>query len=74
MSTYGVVLFHGTQAALRAEKVLKKAMLDVKLIPTPRQFSSNCGVSLRFSWLDRDKVREQLTSSRVEIDVIHAME
>ena len=48
MSAYGVVLFHTTSAALRSEKVLQRAGLTVKLIPTPRQFSSDCGIALRF--------------------------
>lgn len=35
MVQYGVVLFHTTSAALRAEKLLQRAGLTVKLIPTP---------------------------------------
>ncbi len=74
MNSQGVVLFHGIQAALRAEKVLGRASLCVKLVPTPRQFSSDCGVALRFGWPDLEQVRERLTESRVEIDVIHPLE
>ena len=48
MSEYGVVLFHTTSAAMRAEKVLKNAGIAVKLIPTPRELSSDCGISARF--------------------------
>jgi hypothetical protein len=74
MITHGVVLFHGIQAVLRAEKVLQKARLIVKLVPTPRQFSSDCGVALRFSWPDLQQVRDLLAASRVEIDVMHPLE
>ncbi|HKI33226.1 MAG TPA: DUF3343 domain-containing protein [Gemmataceae bacterium] len=74
MTAHGVVLFHGIQAALRAEKVLQKAMLTVKLVPTPRQFSSDCGVALRFAWSDLDPVRDRLATAKVEIDVIHPLE
>ena len=74
MTVHGVVLFHGIQAALRAEKVLQKAMLSVKLVPTPRQFSSDCGVALRFSWTDVEAVRDRLAAAKVEIDVIHPLE
>ena len=35
MSEYGVVLFHTTSSAFRGEKVLQRAGLTVKLIPTP---------------------------------------
>ncbi len=71
MSTQGVVLFHGIQSAMRAEKVLARVGLGVKLVPTPRQFSSDCGVALRFGWPDLGQVQERLAAARVEIDVIH---
>ncbi len=70
---YGVVLFHTSSAALRAEKVLLKHGLSIKMIPTPRQFSSDCGVSLRFNWKDETQVRALLESAQVEMGPIHAM-
>ncbi|MGC8785928.1 MAG: DUF3343 domain-containing protein, partial [Anaerolineae bacterium] len=44
---YAVVLFHSTQGAIKAERVLLRAGFAVKLIPTPRQLSSDCGTALR---------------------------
>ncbi len=63
---YGVVLFHTNSAALRAEKVLQRAGLAVKLIPTPREFSSDCGIALRFEWQDAARVQQLLDEARVE--------
>ena len=63
MSGYGVVLFHTTSAALRAEKAALGAGLRVKLIPTPRQFSSDCGMSLRFDWESEAAVRQALEAA-----------
>lgn len=74
MIAQGVVLFHGLQAVLRAEKILQKEQLTVKLVPTPRQFSSDCGVALRFTWSDLEKVRARLAQAKVEIAVIHPLE
>jgi hypothetical protein len=70
---YSVVLFHTNSAALRAEKILVANGLPVKLIPTPREFSSDCGIALRFSRQEEARVRELLESSRVEMASIHAM-
>ena len=50
MTEYGVVLFHTTSSVMRAEKLLAKEGYTVKLVPTPRQFSSDCGIALRFDW------------------------
>jgi hypothetical protein len=71
MSTDGVVLFHTSAAALRAEKVLGQAGLGVKLILTPRELSSDCGISLRFASHDIETVRSLLVAARVETAGIH---
>lgn len=72
-SLYGVVLFHSTSHALRAEKVLRQAGLAVKLIPVPRHLSSDCGVALRFEWADQEAVRQALEAARVEIEGTHKL-
>jgi hypothetical protein len=71
MSGYGVVLFYTTSAAMRGEKVCKKAGLGVKLIPTPRQLSSDCGIALRFDWEQAGDVGAALEGYRVENDGLH---
>ncbi len=70
---YGVVLFHTTSAAIRAEKTLTRAGLRVKLIPTPREFSSDCGMALRFEWEQRAQVESWLNNARVEIAEIQLL-
>jgi len=73
MSTQGVVLFHTTSAAFRAEKVVLKANIAGKLIPTPREFSSDCGIALRFDWSWVEQVKGVLDTARVEIAGIHPL-
>ena len=74
MTQYGVVLFHTTSAVIRAEKLLMKDGYSIKLIPTPRQFSSDCGIALRFEWDDHDQVKLVLDEARVEFDTIHFLD
>lgn len=62
----GVILFHTNSAALRAEKILQRAGLVVKLIPTPREFSSDCGIALQFEWKEVERVQALLDEARVE--------
>jgi len=73
INAFGVILFHTNSSALRAEKILVKGGLTVKLIPTPREFSSDCGVALRFVWSDESHVRAILNSANVEVSSIHQM-
>ncbi len=43
------VLFPSTYWALRGDKLLREAGLDVKLRPVPRELSSSCGICLEFN-------------------------
>ena len=47
--THAVILFHTTNHALRAEKVLGRAGVTCRLVPVPRQLSSDCGLCVRLA-------------------------
>lgn len=73
MNELGVVLFHTTSSVMRAEKILQKNGIAIKLIPTPRQFSSDCGMAVRFAWQDQERVRSLLLQARVDQAGIHIL-
>lgn len=59
---------------MKAEKALVRAGLVVRLVPTPRQFSSDCGFALRFDWAEEGRVASLLAQPGVEIEGIHPMQ
>ena len=67
MNTYGVLLFYNTSGVMRAEKILKQNGIAVKLIPTPREFSSDCGLAVRIAWEDQAHARAVLDVAKVEV-------
>ena len=67
-----VLLFDSVSQVLLAEKVLKQAALGHKVIPVPRQISSDCGVCIRFDPALRDRVVEAL-AGKVEVREICAV-
>ncbi|NIV29957.1 MAG: DUF3343 domain-containing protein [Anaerolineae bacterium] len=73
MGEHSVVLFRSSSHALRAEKVLQGAGISVKMIPTPRQLSADCGMSLRFDRADEEQVACVLAEHEVPINGIHAI-
>jgi hypothetical protein len=73
VSSYGVVLLHNTSSVMRAEKLLQKSGVAVKLIPTPRELSSDCGLSVRFALADIERVRAMLDQAHVDVAGIHAI-
>lgn len=70
---YGVVIFFTSSAALRSERLLLKEGLNIKLIPTPREFSSDCGMALRFVWSEEPRVSRLLSSANVEVSSIRKL-
>ncbi|GAB4539236.1 MAG: hypothetical protein Kow0063_27880 [Anaerolineae bacterium] len=70
---YAVILVYSTSYALRAEKVLHEAGIPCKLIPVPRQLSSDCGVCVRIQRAHQEIARQALQAGRVEIDSIQEL-
>lgn len=69
-SCYGVILFYSTNWAIRAERLALDAGFEVKLVPTPRQLSADCGTVLRFDWPDRDGLTMLLGDNGVTIEQV----
>jgi len=69
---YFVMLFKSVSYVLKAEKILKKEGLPHKLIPVPKNISSDCGICLRFEPAIQNKIEAALLN-KVEIEEIREM-
>ena len=67
----GLITFFASHYALRAETVLKRGGLEARLIAGPRDLSPNCGVALRFEYVQRARALGLLAAQRVQIDGVH---
>lgn len=65
-----IILLHATNHAIKADRALRKARIESKLIPVPRHISSDCGVCIRISPNDREKSVKILAEAHVSIDTI----
>jgi hypothetical protein len=63
-----VILFDSTHHALRGERKLKEAGIKHSVINTPREFSVDCGISLRVDPSLADEARNALEAG----DVVYA--
>ncbi|RKD32067.1 DUF3343 domain-containing protein [Thermohalobacter berrensis] len=64
---YYVIAFDSTHHAIKAEKKLKERKVDIKTIPTPREITASCGLSIRFSGNFLDNVKDVLSSDTFNI-------
>ena len=68
---YAVIIVYSTSHALQIEKLLLGEGIACKLIPVPRQISTNCGVCVRIRRCDREMVLEAITGTQIQIEDIH---
>ena len=60
-----VAIFHSIHRVMKAEKVLKNAGADFLLIPVPRQLSSDCGLAIRYSAVERERIEAILHQAQL---------
>lgn len=68
---YAVIIVYSTSYAMRIEKLLQEQGLACKMIPVPRQISSDCGVCVRVLRSDVKAARQAIAEAQVEIKGIH---
>ena len=73
MNRNGVALFFTTSAVMQAEKLLQRHGIAVRLIPTPRTLSSDCGIAIRFDDGLVDRVCALLLDANLESAGIHSV-
>ncbi len=56
-----VAIFHSIHRVMKAEKILKKAKMEMLLIPVPRQLTSDCGLAIRYAEKDRAEIEAVLS-------------
>ncbi len=71
MDRDGILIFHSIHRVMRAEKVLKGAGLNVRLMPVPRQLSSDCGLSITFPMAERQAVEQALADAGCPYEELH---
>ncbi len=66
----GYLLFHTSSSAFLSEELLSTLEgLNQKMVPTPREYSSDCGMAIWFEYEDVEKVLTLLKSNRVEFEL-----
>lgn len=62
---YTYALFQTTRGAIRAERICKHEGIACKLVPVPRQFSSECGIAIELDPLIEQTVMNLFYKERI---------
>lgn len=57
-----VAIFNSVHKVMKAEKLLKKELVPMLLIPAPRSLSSDCGLAIRYAASDRQRLESLLSA------------
>ncbi len=63
--TKGYLFFFTTASAFETESLLKTLGVRFKLMPTPREFSSDCGIAIYFVAENLQILQEALKRARI---------
>lgn len=69
-----IVSFDSTHHAIRSEKIFIENDIKVSTLPTPREISSSCGISVRFPEESLKNIKNLLESNEVLYNGIFKVE
>ena len=64
------VVVYSTSQAIKIEKLLQERSIPSKMVPVPRQISSDCGVCLQIAGSEISEVEKILSQTQIEIQGI----
>jgi hypothetical protein len=73
-SSFYLFTFSATSQALKAEKVLKSFQADFLLIPTLREISASCGLSVRLAPENLKQYFHELVENGVSVEGVYHVE
>lgn len=69
------ILFPSHTDGLALEKILKSERIKYTIVPTPRELSKSCGITIMINPDDEEKVREILDiNPEIKVNGIHTIE
>ena len=77
MNEMYIVSFNSTHHAIRSDKLFGENGITSTTLPTPREITASCGISIRFLYKDIKDIKEILAANNIEykgIDNINRLE
>ena len=73
MDEYYFISFGSTNHALFAENILRKEKIDVTIIPTPREVTESCGLSIKIKEENLEYVKSIVKGQGIIIKGIYIL-
>lgn len=64
---FGVITFKSVNHAMKGESIFSKENIDFRTIPTPREITHSCGISIKFDLKDIDLATNIVGENQLDI-------
>lgn len=71
MVEFIIISFESTNYAMQAESVLKGEKLGHQVIPTPREITLSCGLSIRTDIENKNKVFDLIDEGKIRVKTVY---
>ena len=74
MNEMYIVSFNSTHHAIRLDKTLQESGIRATTLPTPREITASCGISIRFLFEDIEVVKNLVGTNDVDYKGIYKIQ
>lgn len=67
------ILFPSHTEGVKLENALKKEKIKHTIVPTPRELSASCGISIMYNKEDEEKIKNLVDSNNVKTSGFHCV-
>lgn len=67
------ILFPSHTEGIKLESVLKKDKIKYTIVPTPRELSASCGISIMYNKEDEEKIKGLIYIHNVKTSGLHSV-
>lgn len=68
------ILFPTYNYGMALEAELKKEKIRYTIVPTPRELSASCGISIQYDKTDEEKIKKIVDERHIKISGFHSIE
>ena len=68
------VLFPNVNEGLMLEKKLKENSIKYTIVPTPRELSKCCGISIKYFFEDEEGIKRIVEENKIKVVGFHCLE
>ena len=65
-----IYMFHNTRLVMKVNRLCTQAQFPIRVVPTPHEYSSECGMSIEVEAADDEAFNKLLTTHHVEYTAV----